>query len=128
MNDQNIITRAIDAKVRPDGLEVGLQTVQHRGFGLHITPIVTELGHVGTQVDLVVPGWEVLAGEPHEEALDSINSFIADMVGDLTTLIENGLAESVVNYIQAAVTGEGYETPHVVVEDHPEPATDNEEA
>lgn len=126
MSEQNYTTREVTGQAHSNGARIGLDAVQHRGFGLHITPIVNELGHVATRVDIVIPGWDPLAGYPHEEAVEIVNSFITDVVEDLHALIANGLAESVVNYITASVQGKGYETPYRVVEDHPENTEEKE--
>ncbi len=130
MNEQ--ISRQLSAQAHSNGAQVAINAAMHRGFSVHITPVVTAEGHVATHVDLVVPAWDKLAELPRDEAIEIISSFVDDVKADLEALIHNDLYESVTDYILAKVTGEEFKPVIRDVYDRPsapdtDPNTDNEE-
>lgn len=121
------LNRQLSAQAHPNGAQIALNTAMHRGFSVHITPVVTAEGHVATHVDLTVPHWDKLAELPREEAIEILASFVNDVKADLEALIDNGLYESATDYIIAKVTGGEFKPVIRDIYDRPATTTDNEE-
>ena len=116
--------RQLTAQAHPNGAQVAVNAAMHRGFSVHITPVVTAEGHVATHVDLVVPAWDNLADLPRDEAIEVVSTFVTDVKADLEALIHNGLYESATDYILAKATGGEFKP--VIRDIYERPATDPE--